>query len=571
MRKHKFMVVAAMWGVLGVHTVLQGQAVEAKSLEQTETRQYMGQNEAVPNSSKAIGSETRTPLVTAKTANNKSSVMAASHQSLSSTKESTKESTKDLTTKEDTFYWIGQINKASIIINGEEGLLDKKFQKPFAKGLEKVLQAGNSGGPRPQNVITFEPYLIEAAGPEVTRIHAGRSSQDMLTSARMMLLRKDLLDLGTAVTEVNRTLLRMAAEQQDTILPAYTNGVAAQPTSFGHYLEAFNEGFQRDMIRIENFYHNVNRSPMGATVLNGTSWPLNRDRMANYLGFAELAYNTYDATQIYTLEYPAEAAAVTTSIALHVGNFVEDIMQQYAQPQPWILLKEGGANTYVSSAMPQKRNPGILNAVRTEASTLLGEAVGAVIRAHNIPPGMADSRSSETNQMLRRTTKMLHTFTEMLGALQINANRAYEELNLDWTASQEIADVLMRKYNVPFRIGHHVASEMVSYGRAHAIKPLDFPYAVAQEIYAKELSAVAVPEAPKVFPMSETEFKETLNPRAIVLHRAVKGGPQPVEMQKMLMAANRNVQAQAAWLQAQKDRLKAANDQLNADFEKLLE
>lgn len=556
MKEQKILLAAVMWGLWGWYTLPQGQAANTKALGQTEVTQHMGQKEGKHNLLKTTGKEQQAHAITATTATAK--------QPSVDTKE------VDLATQEDNFYWIGQINKASIIINGEEGLLDKKFQKPFAEGLVKVLQAGNSGGPRPQNVVAFEPYLIEAAGPEVTRIHAGRSSQDMLTSARMMLLRKDLLDLGTALTEVNCTLLRMAEEQQDTILPAYTNGVAAQPTSLGHYLEAFSEGFQRDMTRIENFYRNVNRSPMGSTVLNGTSWPLNRERMAKYLGFAELAYNTYDATQIYTLEYPAEAAAVTTSLALHVGNFVEDIMQQYAQPRPWIILQEGGANTYVSSAMPQKRNPGILNSVRTEASTLLGDAVGAVVRAHNIPPGMADSRSSETNQMLRRTTKMLYTFNAMLQALQIDAARAYEELNLDWTASQEVADVLMRKYNVPFRIGHHVASEIVSYGRAHNIKPLDFPYAVAQEIYAKELSAVAVPEAPKVFPMSEAEFKETLNPRAIILHRAVKGGPQPLEMQKMLAAAKDKVQGQAEWVQEQKNTLQAANDKLNADFEKLL-
>jgi argininosuccinate lyase len=101
--------------------------------------------------------------------------------------------------------------------------------------------------------------------------------------------------------------------------------------------------------------------------------------MAAYLGFDGLAYNTYDAGQVYTYDNAAESSAVVTSLALHVGGFVEDVMQQYAQPRPWILLQEGGENTYVSSAMPQKRNPGILNRTRTDASTVLGSAVGCCL------------------------------------------------------------------------------------------------------------------------------------------------------------------------------------------------
>ena len=96
---------------------------------------------------------------------------------------------------------------------------------------------------------------------------------------------------------------------------------------------------------------------MGTTVLNGTSWPLDRERMARYLGFEALVDNAYDAAQISSMDQPVEAASIVASIALRTGNFVEDVMTQYAQSRPWILLEEGGGNTYVSSAMPQKRNP----------------------------------------------------------------------------------------------------------------------------------------------------------------------------------------------------------------------
>lgn len=112
--------------------------------------------------------------------------------------------------------------------------------------------------------------------------------------------------------------------------------------------------------------------------------------MAHYLGFAGLVEDAYDASQIKPVDEPIELSAILTSIALHVGTFVQDLSVQYAQPRPWILLQEGGDNTYVSSAMPQKRNPGLMIGVREAASNVIGEAQGSVFRAHNIIPGMID-------------------------------------------------------------------------------------------------------------------------------------------------------------------------------------
>lgn len=472
--------------------------------------------------------------------------------------------------KEDFFYWLGQINKASLIINSQEGLLNKKYVKPFAQGLIKVLEEGSKGGPRPQNVIDFEPFWIKKSGAEVTQIHAGRSSQDMLTTCRMLKIRRNLLDLSNLLLEVIKTILTLAERHTLTIVPAYTNGVAAQPTSYGHYLQAFTQGLFRDQERIEFTLSHINRSPMGAMVLNGTSWPLNRQRMSDYLGFDKIAYNTYDATQIYSLEYPIEVASVITPIAIRIGNFIEDLMQQYAQPRPWILLHEGGKNTYVSSAMPQKRNPGILNSIRTLASTLIGESLGATIRSHNIPPGMADSRVEDTNKMVEHTCILLNNFHDALLALRINGERAKEELNLDWTASQEIADTLMRSHNIPFRIGHHIASDIVNFARKNNIKPLEFPYEQVKKIYKKIIENSNLKNLPSNLPLNEIEFKNTLNPDQIVANRAVQGGPQLKELNKMLKMSYEDYEKHQLWLVNIEKQIKRANTLLEEDFKRLL-
>lgn len=472
-------------------------------------------------------------------------------------------------TPRDNFYWLGQINKASDIINTSEGLLTPEEGRNIAQGIRKVLADGSRpGAPRPSNVVAFEPYLIKAAGPQVTKIHAGRSSQDMLTTVGIMEQREHLLDMAKELNKVQADLIRLAEENKETVIPNYTNGVQAQPNSLAHYLIAYANAYNRDMQRTREYYARLNRSPMGSTVLNGTGWPLNRDRMAAYLGFDGLAYNTYDAGQVFPQEAPIETGGITNCIAIHTTSFIEEIMQQYVQPRPWILLKEGGGNTYVSSAMPQKRNPGILNSCRGEASTLLGMSMEAAFRSHNIPAGMADGRLNGRRDLMPQGTKVLSGLDRILNNLVIKPERSLEELDLDWTCSQEIADELMKNHGIPFRTGHHFASEIVTYARANNITPKDFTYDKAQMVYAN--LAKDDPVLPKSFPMTEEEWNHAKDPVAIVHNRKVKGGPQPAELDKMISMAQKDLADNENWVSRQEEKLSAAENKLNADFQEML-
>ena len=473
--------------------------------------------------------------------------------------------------RRDAFFWLGQINKASAVINTDEGLLDRALAPRIATGLQAVLDAGaHPGAQRPSLVITFEPLLIEAAGVEATLLHAGRSSQDMLATVRTAMLRDELLRLATQLRRVTATLVRLAEQHGGTIVPNYTNGVAAQPNSYGHYLLGHVAGLERDAERVRQAMARLDLSPMGTTVLNGTSWPLNRERMARYLGFPGTVDNAYDAAQILAAEMPVEIGAVMSGIAVHVGAFIEDVMTQYAQPRPWILLREGDGNTYVSSAMPQKRNPGLLINTRADASRVIALGFGRLIQAHNIPPGMSDAKGIGDNVgVIVATTRMLESFDRVLNALVLSPERALEELNLDWTASQELADVLMREHRLPFRVGHHFASEIVSHARAHDIRPSDFPYAEAQRIYAGTLRDEMNVEN-GVLPLSEAAFRAALDPVAIIRNRATAGGPQPAEMARMIAAAQANLTAQEGWIRERQQRVDGALAALDADFRRLL-
>ena len=474
-------------------------------------------------------------------------------------------------TERDEFFWLGEVNKATAVINSGEGLLDKAVTPKIAKGIEDVILNGNKpGAKRPKKVIAFEPLLIKAAGIEVTMLHIGRSSQDMHATYRAAILRDEALELMVSLSDTMQALLSLAERNKTTIVPNYTNGVAAQPNSYAHYLLGFLSAFRRDAEKIENFYSRLNYCAMGTTVLNGTSWPLNRGKMAHYLGFKAPVENAYDAGQFKSNDDAVEFASILTSISLHVGTFIQDLSVQYAQPRPWILLQEGGENTYVSSAMPQKRNPGLMIRTRTNASRVISDAQQAVWLAHNIIPGMSDARNvQDSSRRVKETMTMLGQFRQVIAALKINPERALEELNLDWTASQEVADVFMRDYKLPFRVGHHIASEIVSYAKANGIKPCNFPYSEVKRIY-EEVIKKEYPQGSPVCPMSETQFKDTLNPVKIIQNRKTTGGPQLTELDKSLANMEKSISSQIEWAKDNAAAISNALQRLDGDFQKIL-
>jgi argininosuccinate lyase len=183
---------------------------------------------------------------------------------------------------------------------------------------------------------------------------------------------------------------------------------------------------------------------------------------------------------------------------------------------------------------------------------------------------MSDAKGiGDNTAVILGATRMLTSFERVLNALVISPERALEELNLDWTASQEVADVLMREHRLPFRVGHHFASEIVGHARAHDIMPSDFPYAEAQRIYAETLRH-EMNIADGVLPMSEAAFRASLDPVSIVRNRATVGGPQLAEMARMIAAAQAALAAQDQWIREGQERIDDALAGLDSDFRRLL-
>lgn len=467
----------------------------------------------------------------------------------------------------DEFYWISEINKASVVSNRRENLLDEATARLAARGIATVeKEAETDASKRVKKYITYEPMVIAATGPEVTILHAGRSSQDILSTMRVAIVREETMKIADALDAVIAKLLSLADQHRDTVVPNYTNGVAAQPNSYAHYLLGFVAALLRDRERLNECLKRYNECPMGATVLNGTGWPLNRDTMAELLGFDRPRLNAFDCTCETPVDFALEVSAITAGIGIHVGSMINDIMVQYAQSRPWIILQEGGENTYVSSAMPQKRNPGLMNNCRGDASDVVSEMTAVFTRVHNLVPGMVDGKSvAKNSRMAKSAVNMLERFLKVLNALRINPDRALEELNSDWTASQEIADRLMHDHGLPFRIGHHVASRMVSWARANNVLPKDFPYEQMQGIYKEEILE-EFPEGPQELPMSEAEFLDALDPRKIIANRKTKGSAAPDQVQAMLVEFTEKLKKEQTQTENLRKQVNEAIKDLEAKF-----
>ncbi|HEX4944219.1 MAG TPA: lyase family protein, partial [Usitatibacteraceae bacterium] len=389
----------------------------------------------------------------------------------------------------------------------------------------------------------------------------------MYATYRMARLRNQVLDFSDALNAMRERVLVAAAKNVNTIVPAYTNGVQAQPITYAHYLLAYEASFDRDAQRIRELYKRLNRSAMGTAVLANSSWPLNRARLAELLGFDGVIENSLDSSQVSPSDIALEASGIASSTAIRLGAILGDIHTQYHQTRPWLLLEEGA--TYTSSAMPQKRNPGLIMRAREAASNVVGLAHTVTIRAHNVTTGMTDYKEPAAEiGLFPQAVRMVTAFNAVLDALKVNASRSLDELEDDWTASMELAETLQKDHQIPFRVGHSFASSIVTVARASAIRPRDFPYAKAAELYAQAITKYKLPDTQ--LPIKEAELRQVLSAKYMVESRVGTGGPQPAEVERMLAGAQATLKGDKAWMQKARQNLKDADATLDKAFAQLL-
>jgi argininosuccinate lyase len=211
--------------------------------------------------------------------------------------------------------------------------------------------------------------------------------------------------------------------------------------------------------------------------------------------------------------------------------------------------------------MPQKRNPMILVAARHHASTVLGNANTCLVVAHNIGSGLLEHRGNEALQTLQSLATLYDMMNAAVKSLVLDAARARAEVEADYSTTTELADVLQRDADVPFRIGHHYASELVNFGRGKSLKAAEIPCDEAVRIYAQC--------ADSKLPLSEEAFRKALSPDNMIAASKGVGGPQPSEVDRMLKAHAESLQEDKTWLEQARGRLTTASAALDQAFERI--
>jgi argininosuccinate lyase len=479
------------------------------------------------------------------------------------------DATSALAAAQTRFYWMNRVNMASFVMLTEQGVISPDLTGKIADGIWYAVAQGEApDGKRPSDVMQLEKIIRERAGADATFVHSGRSRQDMYATIRAMQLRQGLLDVYGALNRVRATVLDLASKHTETFMPAYTNGVQAQPITYAHYLSAYLDSFARDAARLQQAYERANRSALGTAVLANSSWPMNRERLAELLGFPVVVENSYDAGQVSPMDVQFEVAADLANLSLRIGSMLQDIHVQYHQIRPWLLLDSG--STYRSSSMPQKRNPGMIMNARHSASDVAAALQAVLLRSHNVTPGMTDYKDTfQVSGILVETVEMLERYERVMQALRIDPERSLAELEAEWTTSMNTAEAMQRLHGTPFRVGYGFASEIVTMARAEGYTPMTFPYDLAEEAFRRAAQKYEYDSGE--LPLTEEEFRASVSPKAMVLSRQGTGNPSPKEVTRMLARASETLEEDQDWLSERTSTLLAAEVKLNKAFAAYLE
>lgn len=447
------------------------------------------------------------------------------------------------------------IHQAHLVMLAERGIVSREVARRILAAvrhldLEAIARTQYDG--RYEDLFFYvEDQLLRAAGEDAGNLHIARSRNDMGVTMYRMVLRERLLEAIAAAGELHRALLALAGDHADTVMLAYTHTQPAQPTTLGHWLLAAADVLARDLDRLQAEYQRVNRSPMGAAALGTSGFAIDRERVAELLGFAGLVENAYDA--VASADYLTGAAAGALLVALHLGRTVQDLLQ-------WCTCEFGVvrlADAYVqgSSIMPQKRNPVALEHCRALLSGAAGAAQSVLWMVHNTPFGdivdTEDDLQPHLWHSLDTLARVLRLLAAVVATLEVDRSRLLARAQTSFANVTELADELVRTCGLPFRTAHRVVAAAVR----------ECLTAGAQDVRALDpdcLSRAAQRVLGRPLQLDPETVRAALDPVHFVAVRQVRGGVAPGEVRRML-AVRAQVQARLdGWLAHARDQLARA-------------
>ncbi|KQL38864.1 argininosuccinate lyase [Bacillus sp. FJAT-25509] len=401
-----------------------------------------------------------------------------------------------------------EINEAELIIEGLNTILKKveKNEVQFSIENEDIH-------------MNIESLLIEEIGPVGGKLHTGRSRNDQVATDMHLFLKNNTSSIIHLIEEVQNKIVAQAKKHVNTIMPGYTHLQRAQPVSFAHHLLAYFWMLERDKSRFIDSLKRVDISPLGAGALAGTTFPINRQRTAELLGFSDIYHNSLDAVsdRDFIVEFLSDSSLLMT----HISRLSEEFVIWSSQEFQFIELDDAFCTG--SSIMPQKKNPDVPELLRGKTGRVYGSLIGLLTVLKGLPLAYNKDMQEDKEGMFDTVYTVvgaLQLLSGIIDTMKVNETRMYEAVKNDYSNATDLADYLVRK-NIPFRQAHEIVGKTVL-------------YAIENHKFLGELNLEEFKMINEVF---EEDIYHTLNPKTVMEARISEGGTSTNEVWKQIMKA----------------------------------
>jgi argininosuccinate lyase len=367
--------------------------------------------------------------------------------------------------------------------------------------------------------LNIERRLTELVGDAGKRLHTARSRNDQVATDIRLYLRAAIDEIAVSIKALQRVLLDLAEQHTATIMPGYTHLQVAQPVSFAHHLLAYFEMLARDHARLADCRKRVNRLPLGAAALAGTSFPIDRELVAKTLGFDGVCENSLDAVsdRDFAIEFCCASALVMT----HLSRLCEELILWMSPRFGFIDL----ADRYCtgSSIMPQKKNPDVPELVRGKTGRVNGHLVALLTLMKGQPLAYNKDNQEDKEPLFDTVDTVLMSlavFTEMLGGLEVKKHAMRKAALQGYATATDLADYLVKK-GMPFREAHEAVAKAVRHAQG----------------CAKDLSELELAELQQFSNLIEQDVFDALTLEGSIAARSHIGGTAPATVKAAIAKA----------------------------------
>ena len=357
--------------------------------------------------------------------------------------------------------------------------------------------------------MSVERALIADVGDAGARLHTGRSRNDQVALDVRMYAMAAIRTAQENLRALIRALLSIARENLYTVMPGYTHLQRAQPITLAHHMMAWVEMLLRDIERLNGAYARADSMPLGSGALAGTTYPLNRERVRELLGFSQITNNSLDgvADRDFLLEYLSSAAISM----MHLSRFCEEVILWASAEFQFIELDDGFATG--SSIMPQKKNPDVAELIRGKTGRVYGDLMALLTAMKGLPLAYNKDMQEDKEAFFDahdNWMKCLTTFTGMMQTARFRREKMARAAEGGFTNATDAADYLVKK-GMPFREAHEVVGKLV----LHCLKD------------GKAINDLSLAEFKEFSPLFAEDVYEAISILACVRGRNLPGGPAP--------------------------------------------